>query len=166
MYFIFTFNLMFILWIMLSAKFDAFHLGLGVISSLIVAYLSNDLLFQDKEVPPFSRLSEGFRFTAYTFWLLYQIMMANIHVVSLALSLRPINTVIQPEIITFKTKLKSDFARFVLANSITLTPGTVTIRIVDDMFYVHAITSKAAGDLPGDEAVSEMERRIAWVFEK
>ena len=68
-----------------------------------------------------------------------------------------------PQIVCFKTVLRTDFARFVLANSITLTPGTVTVRIQDDTFYVHAITVHAAGDLaPGPGA---MERWVAWVFE-
>jgi multicomponent Na+:H+ antiporter subunit E len=48
-----------------------------------------------------------------------------------------------------------------LANSITLTPGTITIRIEDDIFYVHAINRKAAEGLPG-----EMEDRLARVFER
>ena len=65
-----------------------------------------------------------------------------------------------------ETSLKGDFAKFVLANSITLTPGTVTIRIYKDNFIIHAISKKAAGDLEGTKSMSEMERRVAWVFEK
>ena len=48
-----------------------------------------------------------------------------------------------------------------MANSITLTPGTITIRIVDGDFYVHAISKEAASGLPG-----EMEDRIAKVFDE
>ena len=68
---------------------------------------------------------------------------------------------IDPTIVTFKTKLKSNIARVALANSITLTPGTITIRIEDDVFYVHAISRKAAAGLPG-----EMEERLARIFER
>jgi multicomponent Na+:H+ antiporter subunit E len=77
---------------------------------------------------------------------------------------RPIKETLSPHIFTFKTILTTDFARFVLANSITLTPGTVTIRVHKDIFYVHAITEQAAGDLASG-GISEMERRVADVFE-
>ena len=66
---------------------------------------------------------------------------------------------IAPRIVTFKTRLKSDLARVTLANSITLTPGTITIRIEDDIFIVHALSDKVAAGLPG-----EMEERIARIF--
>ena len=62
--------------------------------------------------------------------------------------------------VRFKTHLKTDFAKWVFANSITLTPGTVTIRIDDDEFYVHAISEYTAKGLEG-----EMEKRIAAVWE-
>jgi multicomponent Na+:H+ antiporter subunit E len=67
---------------------------------------------------------------------------------------------IDPRVVTFKTMLKSDVARTALANSITLTPGTVTIDIVDDVFYVHAIAKEPADDL----LEGAMERRIAHIF--
>jgi multicomponent Na+:H+ antiporter subunit E len=68
---------------------------------------------------------------------------------------------IDPTIVTFKTKLTNNIAKVALANSITLTPGTITIRIEEDIFYVHAISRKAAAGLPG-----EMEERLAKVFER
>jgi len=159
-----TFILMFILWVLMSGKFDAFHLTLGLVSSAMVAALSANLLFQDRKSLP-ARVAEGFRFAAYAIWLLAQITIANMHVIKLALTTRPMEKVLNPHIFTFKTFLKNDFSRFVLANSITLTPGTVTIRVEGDVFYVHAIDEKAAGDLADQESISDMERRIAAVFE-
>ena len=67
---------------------------------------------------------------------------------------------VSPRVVRFKTKLESDFARFVLAQSITLTPGTVTVKIVGDEFYVHAISKAAADGLDGT-----MEGWIAHVYE-
>ena len=61
--------------------------------------------------------------------------------------------------VSFKTTLTSDFAKFVLANSITLTPGTVTVRIKNDEFLVHALTDFTANGVPGD-----MERRVKHIF--
>ena len=60
-----------------------------------------------------------------------------------------------------KATQKTDLGRVIYANSITLTPGTVTVRIEGSRFLVHALTEKAACDLPG-----AMERRIANIFEK
>ncbi len=152
-------------WLLLSGKFDAFHLALGGISCLLVALISQDLLFHERKKGLAARCGEAFRFLPYSCWLLYQIIVANFHVIQLAISPRLCERELDPHIFTFKTRLKSDFAKFVLANSITLTPGTVTIRIDEDVFHVHAISRKAAGDLETSETMSEMERRVAWVFE-
>lgn len=164
MYIILTFLVLFGTWIVMSGKFDLFHLALGVLSSGLVALLSHDLLFAERQRYHGNRFSEILRFCRYSLWLFWQIVLANIHVTILALSPKALIREIDPHIITFRTRLKTDFAKFVLANSITLTPGTVTIRVHGDLFYVHAISRKAAGDL-ASESVNEMERRVAWVFE-
>lgn len=165
MYFWITFLLLLINWIVFSGLFDFFHLGLGVFSSLLVAWTTNDLLFKDKSRPLGPRLAEAGRFTSYCGWLLYQILLANVHVIALALFRDYRDRELDPHVFTFKTRLHTTFARFVLANSITLTPGTITIRIEDDNFYVHAVSRKAAGDLPEGQTMSEMEKRVAVVFE-
>ncbi|MDR9501609.1 MAG: Na+/H+ antiporter subunit E [Desulfurivibrionaceae bacterium] len=163
MYGFVTFLLMFVLWIIMSGKFDLFHLSLGVISSAIVARISGDLFFQDRQIDFSTRIGQAWRFAQYAIWLMGQIISANLDVVKLALTPRKTEDVIDPHIFSFKSHLKTPFAQFVLANSITLTPGTVTIRIQEDTFYVHAITAQSAGDLA--DAPGEMERWVAWVFE-
>jgi multicomponent Na+:H+ antiporter subunit E len=160
-----TFVLLFIAWIVLSGKLDLFHLSLGAVSCLIISLISGDLLFHQPKKKFTARLGEAGRFFAYSFWLLYQIVLANFHVIGLAISPRLMKRDLDPHIFTFKTSLKSDFARFVLANSITLTPGTVTVRIHDDIFHVHAISRKAAGDLAARDSMSEMEKKVLRVFE-
>jgi multicomponent Na+:H+ antiporter subunit E len=160
-----TFLLMFILWIVLSGKFDLFHLGLGVISSILVAWMSGDLLFQNRRKGFATRSVQAFRFVLYAIWLLGQIVSANIFLFRLAVTTRKMEEVLDPYIFSFKSHLQTPFAQFVLANSITLTPGTVTIRIVDNEFFVHAISGQAAGDLAETQNINEMERRVAAVFE-
>ena len=67
---------------------------------------------------------------------------------------------IDPRIVRFDSKLKSDLARVTFANSITLTPGTITVNVsIFGNFAVHAIDAPSAELLPG-----EMEQRIAKVF--
>jgi multicomponent Na+:H+ antiporter subunit E len=97
------------------------------------------------------------RFIAYIPWLLYQIVSSNIHVALIALSKK---NPIDPRIIRFKTKLESDISWVTLANSITLTPGTITMDIKDGEFFVHALDKKVADDLHA----GEMEDRVAHVF--
>lgn len=160
-----AFAVMFGFWVLLSGKLDSFHLGLGVLSCLIVTALASDLLFQDPAKGLGARAAEAARFAAYAAWLLRQIVVANFQVIGLAVSPRPVERTLEPHVFTFRTRLTSDFARFVLANSITLTPGTVTIRVTGDLFHVHAITPQIAGDLAEADAMSEMERRVAWAFE-
>ncbi len=66
---------------------------------------------------------------------------------------------IQPQIVRFRSGLKSDFEKYVLAQSITLTPGTVTLKIDGDVFLVHAISDAAAKGLMGS-----MADRVRYVF--
>jgi multicomponent Na+:H+ antiporter subunit E len=155
--FFLTFIIMFGIWLLLSGKFDLFHVSLGLASCFIVAFLSGDLLFPSPRLKKLVILWP--RFIAYIPWLLYQIFLANLHLMYLTFHPRMLE-LIDPKIIEFRSRLKSDFARLTFANSITLTPGTITVFVsVYGDFKVHAI-DKASGDpLPG-----EMEERILKVF--
>ncbi len=156
MYFISTTLILFAFWLVLSGKFDLFHLALGAISSLVVAWMSSDLLFFEQNKK--GRTGEALRFLAYIPWLVAEIFKSTIHVAWLALH-PAMRERIDPRIVTFKTRLKSDVARAALANSITLTPGTITVRVEEDVFTVHALSDKTAAGLPGG-----MEERIARIF--
>jgi len=155
--FLLTFPIMFAVWLLLSGKFDIFHLSLGVVSCAIVAYISGDLLF---ESPQITRLPGAWlRFIRYIPWLFYQIFMANLHVLYLTFNPR-MHDLINPKIINFKSKLYSDISLVTFANSITLTPGTITVYVSGDgEFHVHAIDDQSAQGLPG-----EMEARVAKAF--
>ena len=158
--FIVTAIALFFFWIILSGQLDAFHLTLGVIASLVTAFFSHDMMFQETSLSLGTRIRHSYRFCLYLIWLSGQILVANIYVLRLVFHPR-LKEVLDPQFVTFKTSLTDDFAKFVFANSITLTPGTVTVRITGDEFIVHAISAKIAQSLPGD-----MERRIADVFER
>lgn len=151
-----VFFLLFTNWVIWSGMFDAFHLSLGVISCAVVTFTTHDLLFKEGRVSG-KHLREAIRFIQYIPWLIYQIVMANLHVARLALSPR---MPIDPELIKFKSSLKSELSRVTFANSITLTPGTITADIVDGEYYVHALSKKTADDL----MTGDMEKRVAHVF--
>ncbi|MBA3012331.1 MAG: Na+/H+ antiporter subunit E [Proteobacteria bacterium] len=154
--FLITFVLMFVTWIVLSGKFDALLLGLGVISSLMIAYFFHDLLFPNVK-PGVMRVC--FKFLQFIPWLILEIVKANFHLLFLVFHPR-MKEMIDPHIIVFKTNLKSDLAITTLANSITLTPGTITVTASrDGVFRVHAIDRPSAESLPG-----VMLEKVANVF--
>lgn len=157
--FVLTFLIMACFWIVFSGKFDIFHIALGIGSCLMVAALSSDLLFPS----PVNRscMYVMVRFLPYIPWLIYQIFLANIHVLCLTLHPRMME-LIDPRIITFESRLKKDISRMTFANSITLTPGTITVNVnIFGKFAVHCIDKKSGRPLPG-----EMENRIARVFDE
>ncbi len=152
-----TFAVMLLFWVVLSGMFDAFHLTLGVICCLLVAHFSHDLLFFGDG--KHSNIKSLLGLLAYLPWLLYQIVLANLQMAYIVLHPRMLS-LIDPHVIRFKTKLKRPISKVTFAQSITLTPGTITVSIQDDEFSVYALTRSASNSLPG-----EMEDRIARALE-
>jgi multicomponent Na+:H+ antiporter subunit E len=155
--FILTFLILAVFWLIFSGKFDTFHLFLGMVSCLIVATLSSDLFFPSRI--DLSLPKCWFRFARYIPWLLYQVFLANLHVLYLTFHPKMMD-MIDPHIITFDSHLKSDVAHTTFANSITLTPGTITVSVnAMGGYTVHCIDQSSGQALPG-----EMERRVGVVF--
>ena len=154
--FLITFVLMFVTWIVLSGKFDALLIGMGLISSFIVAWFFHDLLFPTLTTGHFRIF---IKFSIYIPWLIIEIIKANFHLLYLVFHPR-MKELIDPHITTFKTDLESDLAITTLANSITLTPGTITVTTGSDGVYkVHAIDRPSADALPGS-----MLDKVADIF--
>lgn len=158
--FILSFPLFFGLWVILSGRFDAFHLGLGVVSCAGVAWFSGGLLFPPRPGPG-GLNRQVWRFTLYIPWLIWEIFKANTHLLYLTFHPRT-RRVIDPHMIRFHCDLTRDLSLVTMANSITLTPGTITVRASEDGdFLVHAIDTHSGEGLPG-----EMERRVKRIFEE
>ncbi len=153
--FIATFILLYAFWLILSGKYDFFHLATGILCSMLTAFFSHDLLFANIRLGDARVIAK--RFLLYIPWLIFQIISSNIHVAAVVLSRKK---TIAPRIVKFKTKLESDISWITLANSITLTPGTITMDIRDGEFIIHALNDKVAEDLDA----GEMEDRIAHVY--
>jgi multicomponent Na+:H+ antiporter subunit E len=153
-HFVLTWLLLAAFWLGLSGHFDAVHLVWGLSAVTLVSVLSSRLLFGE-EAPPggFGRLG---RLALYLPWLLGQIALANVDVLLRVLGLREVS----PVVVRIDPGLTTNFGRVALANSITLTPGTVTIDVQEDgVFLVHAISPKVAAWL----REGHMVRRIRWV---
>ncbi|OGP54308.1 MAG: hypothetical protein A2162_12785 [Deltaproteobacteria bacterium RBG_13_52_11b] len=152
-----AFCLMAAFWILLSGIFDAFHLISGLVCCAIVAILSQDLLVKGKTE---KRLLKSLRLVTYIPWELWQIVLANIDVAYRVLHPK---MPIDPLIIEFATTLRGDFSLATLANSITLTPGTITILVEPETgtFLVHAIAKEPTEALLVDQT---MQKKVAHVF--
>jgi multicomponent Na+:H+ antiporter subunit E len=152
-----TFCIMAVFWILLSGIFDAFHLISGIICCAIVSVISHDLLVKGKSE---RRVLKSLRLLIYIPWELWQIVLANIDVAYRVLHPK---MPIDPLIIEFETTLRGEFSLVTLANSITLTPGTITILVEPERgkFWVHAIAKEPADALLVDQT---MQKKVAHVF--
>ena len=142
-------------WVVFSGHLDAEHLIYGVICAALVAAASYDLLLPPTPTP--TKPVVLLRHFTYVPWLLWQVLLASLHVIYLIV--RP--SAIRSQVVHFRTTLRSDMARVTFAHSITLTPGTLTIRIRGDRFVVHALSDKVADDLRS----GDMERRVARLYD-
>jgi multicomponent Na+:H+ antiporter subunit E len=149
MRFFVTFVILLGFWFFLSGEFSSTIIVLSVVSGLIVSYFTKDLFFPDGDI----NLVLILKIFMYAPWLLWQIILANLQVLKILLKPR---LDIDPSMVEFKPQVKSDIGVTLLANSITLTPGTVTIFADKDHFFVHALGPEFAEGLSG----GEMEKRI------
>jgi len=161
MYRICIFLLLFGIWIVFSGQFDAFHLTLGILSTALITAISSSFFFQNRSQGAGPRFQQILRLPWYLLWMLYQILLSNIHILKLALGPKDLPQV-EPVLVRIKTNLKTDFGKWMLANSITLTPGTITIDIEDDELLIHSISDLTTAGVEDDS----MERKIADIFER
>ena len=141
-----------LLWIALSGYFNILQLSLGAISCLFVIWLSIRLELLPEETRRISLI----RLVAYLIWLVREIIFSNFRIASIVLSRRP---ELHRRVVHSKVKQRTTLGVAIYANSITLTPGTVTLDAEADDLSVHVLTRKCADDLLGDE----MNQRVAGI---
>ncbi|MEM8617336.1 MAG: Na+/H+ antiporter subunit E [Pseudomonadota bacterium] len=148
-YFIGLVIVLVLLWQGLSGMTKPLIWGLGFGSLVLTMVLCVRFDLIDREGSPYGRLVH---LIAYWAWLMVEIFKANWIVIKACLRS---NLDINPALVKVKTRAKTDLAKTVFANSITLTPGTVTIDIQGDKMLVHALYEEEAGP----NAFDEMDRR-------
>ncbi|WP_343294106.1 Na+/H+ antiporter subunit E [Ferrimonas balearica] len=137
-----------LLWLSNSGHYGPLLLGLGTVSIVLVLWLSARMGMYAKPMP--LRLS---KLPRYWLWLMSEVVRANIQVVRhIWRGYRSIS----PGVARLPLPQKYDVTRVVYANSITLTPGTVTLRIDGDTIEVHALNAASLDEL----AEGEMSRRV------
>jgi len=141
-------------WFLWSGHTEPLILGLGGLSVALVVWLVDRMGRLDGEVAPLEFLP---RALTYLPWLLLQIVRSNLQVAAIILHpSRPI----APRIIRQRTGQRTEIGRVIYANSITLTPGTVSIELNDEEVVVHALDRRFAdGVLDGtmDARVTALE---------
>lgn len=138
-------------WLLLSGYFTAFLLAVGAGSALSVILLSRRMRIMDREGYPLHLLA-GALFS-YWPWLIKKIVKSAWDVTALILHPR---LPISPTLKRFKPSQITESGLVVHANSITLTPGTISVDVGPGEFLVHALTSEGASALEA----SEMDRRV------
>ncbi|HBC56125.1 MAG TPA: cation transporter [Gammaproteobacteria bacterium] len=138
------------IWVLNSGHYTSLLLSLGFISILFVVYLSHKMDVVDEESQPF-QLRATIIF--YWIWLLKEILMSNLSVAK-HIWLGPNS--ISPSMKKIKVSQSTDMGKVIYANSITLTPGTVTVDIDGETFLVHALTEETLHQL----LQGEMDRRV------
>lgn len=116
-----------------------------------------ELRFRHSPYPPGWFVRGFFRFMLYTPWLLWEIVLANLYVAYLVLHPR---LPVQPSLVQFETSLHSESAQILLAQSITLTPGTVTVDVSEGVFMVHCLSVKSREGMED----GSIQRKVAGIF--
>jgi len=140
-----------VLWFALSGQTSPFFIGLGVVSVLLTLWLAGRLRIIDRNASPFYRLPQ---MLVYLGWLIVEVVKANIAVIARVLGPRH---AIDPAVVRLRTRARTDLGKALFANSITLTPGTVTIDVQGDKVMVHALVRERASVA----SFEPMDRRAA-----
>ncbi len=148
-------SLLFVFWNVITATFVVYEIVLGAICAAFVAAISLSILAHsiDSRITPKVML----RFPFFALALIWEIIKANIDVARIIISTK---LPIAPRIIEYETYLPDDLPRTVFADSITLTPGTVTLELEEGVLYVHCLAPHH------EEGLREgrLERMVAWLF--
>jgi len=155
-----TFLISLFLWFLLTFSFSPASLVSGVFVALLVSYLS----------APRLQILDGLRLHAGFFWAVIKYLLfffkalikANLDVARKVISPH-IN--INPQMVRIHTRMESDLGRLLLANSITLTPGTLTVDVIQDELLIHWIDCPYCGP-DSKDAVTAATRAIAEDFER
>jgi multicomponent Na+:H+ antiporter subunit E len=144
--FFFTAGAMYATWLIFTASLQPFSLIAGALGSILIAALTYDEFLAPHEASLNSFIPRPFWlivYLAYLFWAMYK--------ASFVMLIAVFTGKVNPRIVHFRTRMKSDLGRMVLSNSITFTPGTITLDLNDDHLIVHwffcdTANSRAAGE--------------------
>ena len=141
-----------VLWLLMSGHYDALLLGLGAASVVLVVWLARRMGVVDHEGVPLHQLPSA---PLYALWLAKEIVRSNLAVARRVLGPK---VKIEPQVMRVEGVESDDVGRMLYANSITLTPGTVTVDVGDKEMLVHALTEDSAEGLRSGEMRTRVQR--------
>ncbi|MDO4463903.1 MAG: Na+/H+ antiporter subunit E [Bacillota bacterium] len=148
------FFIFFLIWIIFNGQFTLEIAAFGVvIAGLMYLFICKFLNYHPKT--DLLICKKFFLVLQYVFVLITEIIKANFAVIKMIMSSR---YEIEPAIVRFKTDLKSTPARVLLANSITLTPGTITVSLEEDEYVVHCLDKELAEGINSSVFVTLLRR--------
>jgi len=130
-------------WLILAQTLNLERIVVGIFICIVVFLFNKEFLNINKKNNHFSMSNIKYSLL-YIAVLIKEIFKSNFHVAKIVLSPK-LNMV--TSIVTINTKLKSDFNKTILANSITLTPGTLTLDMKDDKLIIHCLDMETAKGL-------------------
>ena len=139
------------LWLLMSGYYSILLISLGIISCAFCVYVANRGKLIDDEGLPIFFIP---RLLNYLIWLFKEILKSNLSTAKVI-----INGKVEPETFTVKASQVTEVAKVTYANSITLTPGTVTTKMHKNVFEVHALNA----DFGNDIRTNEMDRKVTWL---
>ncbi len=145
--------LLFTLWMVLTSNVQIFNIVIGIGVSFSIALLYTKLFIHKA----FEFISPVW-FMVYLYVLLKNLILSNLQISKRILSR---DMKLSPAIIAVKTNLESDWKKLLLANSITLTPGTLTLDIIDDTLFIHVIEYHEGSNK--EDITKEFENIIAKI---
>ena len=150
-----AFGLM-LLWLSLSGYFNFLQVSFGIVSTFFVVWLTIHLKLLTTDGV---RLQILRGYPLYLLWLTWEIIVSNILLAKIILAPK---MVLHRQIIHTKANQSSDLAKAIYANSITLTPGTLTVDVDPDGFTVHSMAKTFADDICSDKMNARVAKLERW----
>jgi multicomponent Na+:H+ antiporter subunit E len=147
-------------WFVLSDQYSPLFIAMGVASAVLVTWVMTPIVAAvlGGRSQPVSRVPERlWRIAVYLVWLAWNVLSSALQVAWIVINPR---VPPEPKMLRFRTNLESRFARVLLANTISLVPGTLTVRLDGDEYLVHALVPAAAENLLD----GRMQTMIARMF--
>jgi multicomponent Na+:H+ antiporter subunit E len=158
---IILFVFLFVVWLLLTLNVTIINIAVGVVAAFIVT-----LFFSKFSLKVKGRVFHVHRYfwaLLYLFIFLWECIKANFDVAYRVL--HP-GLPVKPGIVRAKTNLTSEVGKVFLANSITMTPGTITVDIIDDYFYIHWIFVRSKDpEIYTHQIMGRFEKYLKRIFE-
>lgn len=155
-----TFAALSFAWLLFSGELSLPYLTAGLLCALLIAAATYDVFIEEHEAARSALLPRFVPALLFPFTLIAAMYSASFRVLASVVTGR-----ISPRVVHFRSRMRSDLARVVLAEAITFTPGTITIELDEDHFVVHWLNSTTSHSTrAGAEVKGDLERAIGRIW--